>query len=349
MGPGWTDRQGVAPAPCKKIYEVLRRNESQPIGRPRTTECAEEHRGPCRKCAAERARRYRSAHGSSAPRYVGESPARARLLLHQRSELGAARRYVLSYLARGAIAPPYGCDRCGVLYGDPRRSWLFTEPRGVLVPFHQAPRATTIRINPRVVVWLCPPCRKETRSAGGVIAQHWRWDAATAPRRHRGVLGLDAPSHAQAAAAARLAPSGQQSRAYCETYLSAIRAPEAWLARVLRDPTFSPTGQATFDAAWRAFAASWWDRRRREAHSDEPLGFIRILSLRERPVRETATVAPWSTSAPTGPRLVAPYDEAAQVAALESAEAVFDRRISEITARLETGTFRSSSLAVDVD
>lgn len=314
---------------------MLRRNEklAPGPGRPRTTGCTEPHYGPCKRCAAARARRFR-AKSRPETRYASSSPAATRLLLHQRSELSAARRYVLTYLVRGAIVPPYACDRCGIHYGDPRRRGIVDEPRGSLVPLHEIPRATTLAIERRRVAWLCPPCRKEIRAIGAVVDCHWQWPGPTLPRRHRGVVALDARAHAAAVDAARLATDLQRARIYCEAYLEKCAAPDAWLARIIREPNFSPAREASFDQAWRNYAAAWWDRRRRAAHADEPVAFVHLRALRERPLRHAPTVETWSGGVTRRERRVVElYDEAAQLRMLEQAEAAFDLRIAEILNR----------------
>ena len=302
------------------------------IGRPRTTECFEEHHGPCRRCAAERARRWRRLHPGKERRYVTEAPTSAALLLHQRADVASARRYLLTYLVRGSIAPPYGCDRCGAMVGDPCRNWIYAEGE-TLVPLHEPPKTLDMRTNRRLVAWVCRSCRREVRANGGAVDTFWRWPGPTMPRRRRAVHRIDESAHQNAVRSAATLPPKVQARGYCEGYLAAVTAPEAWLGRILRDPKFAPTGLPAFDEAWRRHAESWWDRRRHDAATGDPVGRLHFSPLRPRPQPACVALAPSPT--PRRPSAaVKPFDEAKQLAALDAAEDAFDRRVAEIMARL---------------
>lgn len=284
-------------------------------GRPRTTSCTDNHRGPCARCARERAKRYR--HGQK----KAEIQKRDRARYSDRAAEVTAAATVCTALRRGTITPPGRCDNCGTR--DTELHARHADPQRV-----------------RQIAWLCVSCARYLRAVGGEVVLHWAWPGAARPRPRRGRPRFSAESHAQALAAVREIPNGvEQYRAYAEHYLAAAGGRDRWVGEGLaRGALWTPTPDVTLNRLWRWYVASWWDAARERYDRERWLGEegAEVVRFMPAPIVERAPripipspVAQLRVSTPM-PRV----DLEAAIEHLDGAMAAFDARVAEIESRL---------------
>lgn len=288
------------------------------IGRPRLSTCTEDHFGPCKKCARERARRYRRGEKREIRR------ARDRQRNANRQALVVALAYVHTALERGTITPPLWCDRC-------------TTRHDTLHPKHPEPR------HPRVVAWLCDSCLRYVRAAGDDVILHWEWPGARKPKRTRKKIRFNADAHAAAFAHASALPPGvDQYRAYADAYLKEAGDTRQWIATGLAQAHgWAPTGDDRLNRLWRWYVNDWWDRER-ERHDRRAVlrDDLAATHFDPSPVRETTVRSINDLPVPSVRVKNARADVAPEVL-LERADAAleeFDRRFASIIDRVNAAT-----------
>jgi hypothetical protein len=280
------------------------------MGRRRTTGCTARHfpGEPCSACAAVRTARSRlrradrTAADAAArvrrkgvvdppPAIVAASvdPERAALdaaAAEYRAACAAARAHVAVYRARGLIIPPAACEGCGI--GERLTPWSRPTP---LVPWHPDPTKKT------EVAWLCVRCRRHVRVAREPLTLTWVWPGGLPLRprgrppqggsRHERIVAFEIEPDWRASAEAAAAPARLPGLA-AELFLRALLAaagPEnvetLYLIGVLAGAAWTPTGDATRDAAFRA----WAEQERVRRSSAERLAEV-VPAWERRPRRD---------------------------------------------------------------
>lgn len=277
--------------------------------RPRTTACIEEHFGPCKACARERARRYRESH-----------PARIRQADQRRTTADRkqnvyARAYVDTALRKGCIAPPLRCDRC--LEKSNRLTFRHPDPA-----------------QPKVVAWLCPGCVRHVRSCDTTVEIHWVWPGPRPPRRARRRPHFSEEAHARALGDQPLPVERPDRVRYVRAYLAEIGPrSNTWIAEGLTNGgAWAPTGHRDIDAVWQWAASEWWKQKRLQYDSEHrrPWTVATLAAVIHEPEQPTLP-QPQPAPPPTPPITVKPL---AQLESdLDRAIADFEAKVAAILSR----------------
>jgi hypothetical protein len=236
--------------------------------RKRTTGCKQQHDGPyCRDCSRVRVQRFRKAHGTDLP---------PRLPLTDAQRLAnRAGSYVRKYLKRGAIAPPDGCERCG-LGGQVAPS----RPLLKLYPWHPDPA------QPQLVAWLCAPCRRRLRATREPLTLTWKWPGLTAARSRKPVQLPQLLATALAAVQAKF-PAGASASLRDAALIATLVATLAPGQRERLYAAGSLRGPPTADLQLNALLRGWvFSERAERGASARASGGSAIIPLAAEPRRQ---------------------------------------------------------------